>query len=205
MFGAMLAVVEAVWPVIQSVIETANGIIRGAIERLAGPINVVRDAFGVLLLVGTVVWNTLKWIVGSAIDFMIDRINDLKAIASDAMGPIGKIVGAIGSAGGAAARFAGFDDGGVVPGPIGAPTLVLAHGGETILPTHRFPSTPLGDLAASSSSSGGDVFELHLHVDAGVTDPRFFEDRAVEMVRVAQRELERQRRAEGDSTRGVAA
>ena len=31
-----------------------------------------------------------------------------------------------------------FNDGGIVPGPLGAPTLVKAHGGETILPTHKF-------------------------------------------------------------------
>jgi hypothetical protein len=31
----------------------------------------------------------------------------------------------------------GFDSGGVVPGPRGAPQLAMVHGGETILPTHR--------------------------------------------------------------------
>jgi hypothetical protein len=34
---------------------------------------------------------------------------------------------------------AGFDTGGVVPGPIGAPQLAVVHGGETILPTHKQP------------------------------------------------------------------
>lgn len=31
-----------------------------------------------------------------------------------------------------------FDTGGIVPGPIGSPQLIKAHGGETILPTHKF-------------------------------------------------------------------
>lgn len=31
----------------------------------------------------------------------------------------------------------GFDDGGRVPGPLGSPQLILAHGGETVLPTHK--------------------------------------------------------------------
>jgi murein DD-endopeptidase MepM/ murein hydrolase activator NlpD len=36
----------------------------------------------------------------------------------------------------------GFDNGGVVPGPRGAPQLAMVHGGETILPTHKtMPST----------------------------------------------------------------
>lgn len=30
-----------------------------------------------------------------------------------------------------------FADGGVVPGPKGSPQLILAHGGETVLPTHK--------------------------------------------------------------------
>ena len=31
-----------------------------------------------------------------------------------------------------------FNDGGIVPGPIGQPTLIKAHGGELVLPTHRY-------------------------------------------------------------------
>lgn len=33
----------------------------------------------------------------------------------------------------------GFDDGGTVPGPRGSAQLILAHGGETVLPTHKQP------------------------------------------------------------------
>lgn len=35
-----------------------------------------------------------------------------------------------------------FDTGGVVPGALGAPTLALVHGGETILPTHKRAMQP---------------------------------------------------------------
>ena len=34
-------------------------------------------------------------------------------------------------------KMFGFANGGVVPGPRGAPRLALVHGGETILPTHK--------------------------------------------------------------------
>ncbi len=34
-------------------------------------------------------------------------------------------------------RIPGFNDGGVVPGPRGSPQLVMAHGGETFIPTHQ--------------------------------------------------------------------
>jgi len=40
----------------------------------------------------------------------------------------------------------GFDTGGVVPGPIGAPQLAMVHGGETILPTHK----PAGSSSSAS-------------------------------------------------------
>jgi hypothetical protein len=71
------------------------------------------------------------WIAG-ALDWLIEKAGDLmdaitigKDTLSDAVG------GAIG-------RFIpGFDMGGVVPGPVGAPRLALVHGGETILPTHK--------------------------------------------------------------------
>lgn len=56
----------------------------------------------------------------------------------------------------------GFDEGGVVPGSKGSPQLILAHGGETVLPTHKdtragtavnienisLQATSLGDLIA---------------------------------------------------------
>lgn len=34
-------------------------------------------------------------------------------------------------------KLESFDTGGVVPGPRGAPRMILAHGGETVLPTHQ--------------------------------------------------------------------
>jgi hypothetical protein len=38
---------------------------------------------------------------------------------------------------GSALGLPGFDTGGVVPGATGSPQLVMAHGGETIIPTHK--------------------------------------------------------------------
>lgn len=51
----------------------------------------------------------------------------------------------------------GFDSGGTVPGPRGAPQLALVHGGETILPTHKQQVT-----------AGGKV-ELHMHAVEGAS------------------------------------
>lgn len=60
-----------------------------------------------------------------------------------ALGPLDEIVGGvaglIGRGAGGLGGILGFDDGGTIPGPRGAPRLVLAHGGETVLPTHKQP------------------------------------------------------------------
>ena len=55
-----------------------------------------------------------------------------------------------------------FDEGGVVPGPVGAPVPILAHGGETVLPTH-----------SEKSISGGITFNVTYNVT--VADKREFE------------------------------
>lgn len=34
-------------------------------------------------------------------------------------------------------KLPSFDTGGIVPGPIGSPQMIIAHGGETIIPTHK--------------------------------------------------------------------
>lgn len=50
---------------------------------------------------------------------------------------IAEIVGGGLSNLGAVLGLPGFDTGGVVPGATGSPQLVMAHGGETIIPTHK--------------------------------------------------------------------
>jgi hypothetical protein len=62
---------------------------------------------------------------------------------------VGTAIGAgVGAAGGAVVvgvgKLLGFDDGGRVPGPKGAPQLILAHGGETVAPTHKYDPEMLG-------------------------------------------------------------
>lgn len=47
-----------------------------------------------------------------------------------------------------------FDTGGVVPGPVGKPRLIEAHGGETILPTHK-----------QGFSSGGGTANITVELD----------------------------------------
>lgn len=50
-----------------------------------------------------------------------------------------------------------FDTGGVVPGPRGSPQLVLAHGGETILPTHKRGTSLSRAQGVTSAASASDA------------------------------------------------
>lgn len=47
---------------------------------------------------------------------------------------MGGILGQLGGALGGLPFGGSFDEGGVVPGPVGRPTMILAHGGETVVP-----------------------------------------------------------------------
>lgn len=69
---------------------------------------------------------------------IIDGIGNLAERVADKVSVAGVSLGDVGRAGGGLlSKVPGFDDGGIVPGVLGSPQLVLAHGGETILPTHK--------------------------------------------------------------------
>lgn len=65
------------------------------------------------------VWNWMKPI--------INQVKDAIRIVGDAVHVVSGIIGGIG-------HVLGFAEGGVVPGPVGAPMMALVHGGEAIVP-----------------------------------------------------------------------
>jgi len=73
----------------------------------------------------------IDWIAGK-LEILGTIVGALGGAVSDPLGTAGRLLdGGVG--------LLGFDNGGVVPGPVGSPRVVLAHGGETILPTHKGP------------------------------------------------------------------
>ena len=57
-----------------------------------------------------------------------------------------------------------FGDGGVVGGPVGAPRLILAHGGETVLPTHK------GNVTFDGGDSGSSTtFEINVNAETNAS------------------------------------
>jgi hypothetical protein len=86
------------------------------------------------------IWNNFKAMIISLISEMIAKW--LLFTAMTAMfGPLGSGIG----------KILGFDEGGVVPGVKGTPRLIMAHAGETVLPTHK-----------TSNSFGGDSFNFNI-------------------------------------------
>ena len=178
-------------------IGTIAGTITGTLNTVLGSVNTVLDTMRTTF---ATVWNGAVSIVTGAIDSIIGAVDRLKsAIASVPSLP--DIGGGIGSAIG---RIPGFDAGGVVPGPIGSPQLILAHGGETVLPTHKSTS-PAVDLAAGPAAAATLTVAGPLMVVDGnsFADPDQLERHGTELVRIVQRELDRERRGAGRARGGV--
>jgi hypothetical protein len=99
-------------------------------------------------IVGTVqtMWDSFQRMVRDGVNFYN---NTIPAIAKSALGLPDQIP-----------MPPGFDAGGVVPGALGSEQLIRAHGGETILPTHRLPlpqalSSVTHDQSRSFTVNGG--------------------------------------------------
>lgn len=125
-----------------------------------GPVLLVTAAIAALVAIGVVLWQNWDAIekkaaaVRDAIMSIPGADTTAKVVGAIAPGSSmgGAVAGALTAAanvvpgGGLIATGAnsiykgikgGFDSGGVIPGPTGAPRLIMAHAGETVLPTHR--------------------------------------------------------------------
>jgi TP901 family phage tail tape measure protein len=191
---AFVALVVIHWDTIKTAIGDAAVWIEEKLTKyISEPVGDIYDWF--TRLPGNIdsAWEKIKTKTGEAVDYLKAKLGELLAAADSALGPLDEIAGIALNPIGAAKSILtgngipGFDDGGIVGGATGSPQLVLAHGGETILPTHKDPNAGAG---------GGGVY-LTMNVSSEVRDPGFFERQAVEITRVVDRELSRQRKAVG--------
>lgn len=79
-------------------------------------------------------WVTRAW---NAAGDLISRIGKILELVKELPDKLIPFDGSGGFPGGAANPLNWFDAGGTVPGPRGSPQIIGAHGGETILPTHK--------------------------------------------------------------------
>lgn len=171
-FGA----VGAAASFLSNVFSTAFGWIKDHLNFVLVAIGPIGVAILLLKENWSTAWNAIKtalqtvWgIVKPILDAMssgLDKIADAAGKVTGAVGKVkdaaGGVVGGVGGAiGGALGKIPFFDDGGVVPGPIGAPRLAMVHGGETVLPTHKDPM---------AGGPGGPTFNFY-----GLTVPEVVE------------------------------
>lgn len=134
------------WDILKSAVFAVWDAILAKINSVLNPIKETFSLFREVFLAG---WNAIRDGVSAAIetikgpiDWLIDKFNTVIEKARQAMSAISSarssLVGGVKSAGSTIASFLPkFDTGGIVPGPIGSPQMILAHGGETVLPTHK--------------------------------------------------------------------
>lgn len=162
-------------------IDAVKGFVDGLVGKLDYLKSIVEGIPGFMLSA----WNTAVGYVNTAVDQALAALERLRAGIDRALGPLDEIIGKAAKIGGGiiggVGGFLGFDDGGVVPGPIGAPRLILAHAGETILPTHKDPG---------AGGSGG--------VSVSIGQVSISNDMDIETVaRELGRRIDRERRAQG--------
>lgn len=98
----------------------------------------LRDNFGKA-------WDWIVQKAREAKDTLIAIMGEIGAAADRALGPLDEIIGGgINLAVGAYRQVTGKDNGGIVPGPIGAPRMILAHGGEEVIARHKGKGGGLG-------------------------------------------------------------
>lgn len=203
-WAVLQTVTSTVWAVISSIVGTGVGVVKGLIDTLLGPIGGVGGALETMRGVFQTVWDKVKDIMQGAYDFVVRLSKQIGDAVKDALGPVGDIAGAVGGVLGGGARLLGFDDGGVVPGPKGSPRLILAHGGETVLPTHKYPLTDSGTLSGApgpsqSNGGGGMVVQGPLLEVTGPVTVRSDDD-IIELSRAFARETQKTYRAAGRQT-----
>jgi hypothetical protein len=133
--SAAFATLAATWPIIAIIIAVAalGALLWYAYNNWEWFRDGVWDAIYALIVIK-------DWVIDVA-----DQIDSLATSIDNILGPLDELVGQvakIGIGGGfpgfpGSSLIPGFDDGGVVPGPRGSAQLIMAHGGETVLPTHK--------------------------------------------------------------------
>lgn len=131
----------------------------------------VDNAFAVLRVVVPAAADVAGKALGKLTDFLSNAIQKARDLF-DWLGRLPGVQGVgdlLGGIGGAIGSLPGFAQGGVVPGPVGAPMLAVVHGGETIIPP--------------GGGGGGNVY---ITVQGSVITDRQLEDVVVRGVTMAQ-------------------
>jgi phage-related minor tail protein len=192
LLGPFLLIAGAIWAVIRN-LGTLGRVAKAVwgwivdhwptlIRIFGGPVAIIMRIGDVLREVWKIGVAAFHGIAG-AVGWVIDRVSSLLRWIGKAASGLSSLTSKASGSGffglGGLALSGIFDVGGVVPGPVGSPQLILAHGGETILPTHD--PAAMRAMAGSVSSApvtagpAGDTYyveENHYHIAGSVLTER---------------------------------
>lgn len=121
-------------------------------------------------------FESIKDKVGGAFDYVAEKVAQIKALIDSIPSPGEAFSGATGAIGGALSGatswIPGRATGGLVPGPLGAPRLILAHGGEDV----RTPAQQASPVPGSGPSGTNGEMVMHLHFHGPVGDQQAAEE-----------------------------
>lgn len=123
------------WLGIQTTVTTARDALGKIFDGIKEAVGTVGEVIGgVFAGIRNAISGAIDWVM-SRLSLAIKAINDfITAWNSLPIGPdIGRLANPF-EGGFSGSQGEGFAKGGIVPGPIGAPRLILAHGGEPVLP-----------------------------------------------------------------------
>lgn len=153
-----------VWSGVTSAVQMAwNNVIKPTFEWIkTKAIDVIQAAISDLGASWNSMWDAVKGSISAAWNFIKPIFDKIAGAVNAVKGWIGSVFGGGGGstsdpnkAGQNAAHSLGFADGGVVPGPKGAPLWAVVHGGEQILSNDQLAS--MGRGGALVSAGGGAV------------------------------------------------
>ncbi len=101
------------------------------------------------------IWNGIKAAVSAAWNFLRPILDRISGAISSVVGGIRDIANAPGKFGSQVAHMFGFDAGGWVPGPPGAPQLAVVHGGEYVLSRDMISSVGRGPAVGGTTAQPG--------------------------------------------------
>ena len=155
-WGVIKSVVSGAWEFLKPIFNSIGGIIDWVVHT---ELAALQSALGVLYAVWTVIWGGIRSVIEAVWKAVQPIIDAVKTGVNDIGGALKSIAGA----GGAVAHFLGFQAGGTVPGPVGAPMLAVVHGGEHISPVGS-PGTAggRGDIYVNVVVQGNAVYERNL-------------------------------------------
>lgn len=156
----------SIWNDVKNLLGDVIGGILGLVRDLVGGIasilgTAVRGIADLAGNIGHAIWNGITGALGGLKDWMLNNIRDALA------GPLELAAKLPGAGGGAKAALhalgvPGYASGGVVPGPIGSPQIILAHGGEVVSPAGIGAADGMSGDVVTALAEIGDLLDTWL-------------------------------------------